>query len=93
MKKLPKIYQNSINKKINNNKNITYVSNKDNMEEVKNVLNKIFTGRGYSYNIPVIIKTNNRVYDTSIVTRTKKNIITLEDDIISISEIEEIIIK
>ena len=70
MKKLPKIYQNKINKKINNNKEVEYVKNKN--INVRETLNKIFSGMGYSYNIPVIIETNSKVYDTSIVTRTKK---------------------
>ncbi|MBQ2640225.1 MAG: hypothetical protein IJF92_05665 [Bacilli bacterium] len=93
MKKLPKIYQNNINKNINNNKRITYVNNKDNIFSVKNTLDKIFTGVGYSYNIPVIIETNDKVYDTSIVTRTKRNIFTLDNDVIKIEDINNIIIK
>ena len=91
MKKLPRIYQNRINKKINNNKEVDYVKNRN--INVRDTLNKIFTGRGYSYNIPVIIETNNKVYDTSIVTRTKTNIVTLENEIIKINDILNITIK
>lgn len=91
MKKLPRIYQNRINKKISNNKEIDYVKNKN--TNVRDTLNKIFTGRGYSYNIPVIIETNNKVYDTSIVTRTKTNIITLDNEVIKINDILNITIK
>ena len=91
MKKLPKIYQNNINKKINNNKRVTYLNNNDNA--VRDTIDKIFNGIGYSYNIPVIIEANNKVYDTSIVTRTKKKIVTLDNDVISINDINNITIK
>ena len=93
MKKLPKIYQNNIFKKINNNKEMVFADDKDNTSLVREQLDKIFSGIGYSYNIPVIIETNNRVYDTSIVTRTKKNIITLDNEVINIKDINNIIIK
>lgn len=89
MKKLPKIYQNNIDKKINNNKEVDYVKKVD----IKNILNEIFNGRGYSYNKEVIIETSNKVYDTYIITRTKNNIVTLEDEIINIDDIINIKIK
>ena len=85
MKKLPKIYQNNIDKKINNNKEVDYVKKVD----IKNILNEIFNGRGYSYNKEVIIETSNKVYDTYIITRTKNNIVTLEDEIIDSLDYDE----
>lgn len=91
MKKLPKIYQNKIDKNIHNNKEIDYV--KESNKNIKEVLNIIFNGEGYSYNKEVIIETNNKVYDTYIITRTKNNIVTLEDEIININDIKDIIIK
>ena len=98
MKKLPKIYQGEINKKIKNNKefchletktieNKTYKNKKPNEE----IIDEIFSGIGYSYNIPVIIETKNKVYNTSLIAKTKNNLITLDNEIIPISEI--IIIK
>ena len=99
MKKLPKIYQGEFNKKIINNKKICYVEksndlnvttseNEDN--NIMELLNEIFSGIGYSYNIPVIIKTANKEYTTSIIAKTKKNIITLDNEVIPISEIVSI---
>ena len=91
MKRLPKIYQNSIDKKIRNNKVVTYVDNSfSGMSRENNVemsLDEIFSGFGYSYNIPVIIKTTNKTYDTSLVTRTEYNVVTLDNDLIPISQI------
>ncbi len=91
MKKLPKIYQNKIDKNIHNNKEMDYV--KKSNKNIKEILNIIFNGEGYSYNKEVIIETNNKVYDTYIITRTKNNIVTLEDKIININDIKDIKIK
>ncbi len=101
MKKLPKVYQNEISKKITNNKTVCYL--KEEKEGLRNSessnttvldqLNTIFNGIGYSYNIPVIIKTSSKVYETSLVAKTKNNIVTLDNEIIPISDILEIIIK
>ena len=91
MKKLPKIYQNKIDKNIHNNKEMDYV--KKSNKNIKEILNIIFIGEGYSYNKEVIIETNNKVYDTYIITRTKNNIVTLEDKIININDIKDIKIK
>lgn len=94
MKKLPKIYQTEINKKINNNKESCYVQKQDaNIKEkpseqnIQNLLDEIFSGMGYSYNIPVVIKTKYKIYETSLIAKTKNNIITLENEVIPISEI------
>lgn len=94
MKKLPKIYQGEFNKKIINNKKICYVENINDAPEerstknnVKDMLNEIFSGIGYSYNIPVIIKTTNQEYITSLIAKTKNNVITLDNEVIPISNI------
>lgn len=96
MKKLPEIYQNSLDKKIKNNKVVSYVK-KENVSFVKcsrddiyKILDDIFSGIGYSYNIPVIIKTSNKVYDTSLVVRTVNNVVTLDNEVISINDIVDI---
>lgn len=95
MKKLPKVYQNDFNKKISNNKEICYLS--DTKEEnipttnestnVEVVLDEVFNGLGYAYNIPLKIKTSTKVYETSLIAKTKYNLITLDNEIIPIEEI------
>lgn len=97
MKKLPKIYQNEITKNINNNKKYCYLEEersipsekveKMNSISVKEELDNIFSGFGYSYNIPIIIKTSSKEYKTSLVSRTKNNVVTIENEIIPITEI------
>ena len=92
MKKLPKIYQNEITKKIKNNKTVCYLKEEplDPYTGIPTILEKIeqvFSGYGYSYNIPVTIKTTSKTYNTSLIAKTEKNLITLDNDIIPISEI------
>lgn len=94
MKKLPKIYQNEIDKSIKNNKTVYRFKNEDsnyesiqNKNTVANTLDEIFNGIGYSYNIPVIIKTNAKTYETTLVAKTANNIVTIDNEIIPINEI------
>lgn len=108
MKKLPKIYQGDFSKKINNNKKYCYLENEEilNRKEKisKNEKNKkdtnivqtideIFKGMGYSYTVPVIIKTIDKRYETFLISRTKNKIVTLENEIINIDDIISLEIK
>lgn len=97
MKKLPKVYQNNFTKKIDNNKEVCYLRNEQshqkNTKNIDQQLLQIFSGVGYSYNIPVRIKTLKKTYETSLVAKTKNNIITLDNDVIPIKDIQEIEIK
>ena len=97
MSKLPKIYHEDINKNIKNNKQVTYIRN-SNMEyeqssdSIDEVLNKIFNGVGYSFNIPLRIETFNRVYNTSLIGKTSNYLLTFDNDTIPISDIKKIVI-
>lgn len=95
MKKLPEIYKNNINKKINNNKKMCILKNvneeiKEKTVNIEEILSKIFNGIGYSYNIPILIETKNKKYETSLITKTKNNVVTIDNDIIPINEIVNI---
>lgn len=85
MKKLPSIYKNEINKKIKNNREVTYI--KEEKQNINEIIDSIFNGLGYSYNIPLVITTKNKVYETSLISRTKTKINTLDNDSITINEI------
>ena len=85
MKKLPKIYKNTINKKINNNKNICYIK-----EQEENNLDTIFSDKESFYNIRVIITTKNNTYDTYIIGRNKESILLMDNTVININEITSI---
>ena len=91
MKKLPELYKNNNIKPIDNNKKVYYMKNED-MRKASNTsveeeLDNIFHGLGYSYNIPVELVTTKKIYHTSLVTKTKENVITIDNIIIPISEI------
>ena len=63
MKKLPKVFQNEISKNINNNKKVCYLKEENknisdpitSNQTITDTLDEIFSGLGYSYNIPVIM--------------------------------------
>ena len=91
MKKLPELYKNNNIKPIDNNKKVYYMKNED-MRKISNTsveeeLDNIFHGLGYSYNIPVELVTTKKTYHTSLVTKTKENVVTIDNIIIPISEI------
>lgn len=98
MKKLPKIYQNNSAKKIKNNKEICYLRNEkqnsykegENDLSTKEIINEIFSGIGYSYNIPVKIITDQKIYTTSLIAKTKEKVVTLDNEVIAIKDIKSI---
>ena len=93
MKKLPELYKNLNSKPKDNNKKVYYMEN-DIRSAEKNIIEKeienIFNTLGYSYNIPVEIKTTKEVYHTSLVSKTKENVLTLDNQNIPIKEIIQI---
>ena len=95
MKKLPSIYKQEINKRINNNTTVYYCTSKNEKKEVENIsirdfLDNLFNEDGYVFNKPLIIKTKDNVYDTAIVKKDKEKIYTLTDDIIKLDNIMSI---
>jgi len=93
MKKLPKIYHSSINKKINNNKEMCVVEEKSNSEKVEDVLKKVYVGLGRKYNTKVLIETKDKTYFTTLISKSNEEIITEENKIIKIKDIRNITIK
>lgn len=95
IKKLPKIYQNDINKPIKNNKEAFYsYSNSHHdrtstmsLADIELILDGIFHGVKQVYNVPVIIKTSTKVYDTFLVLRTPTYLLTIDQDRIKIEDI------
>ncbi len=99
MAKLPKIYQNTIEKEIHNNKKVYYGRNsleqivRDEAEEEQDVLeiiDEIFSLPTYSFNIPLSIYTKDKVYHTSLVAKSANTIITFDNDVIPIEDITRI---
>lgn len=96
MKKLPKIYQNQIDKKFNNNTSVYYSSmnsikkgpeQKEEQSSVRETLQSLVQEKGYIFNKPILIKTKDKILDTAIVYMNETNITTLNEDIIKIEDI------
>lgn len=101
MPKLPRIYQNTIQKEIRNNEKVYYgkSSNKISVEkvdrfetyqEIENLIDEIFSLPTYSFNIPLQIYTENKVYQTSLIAKANGKVITFDNDIIPINQITKI---
>ena len=94
--KLPKIFKNNITKDHINNKEVAYTSKVEVVKDkvsVEDKIKKLFKSSRYIFNIGVIIKTKNKNYDTKIIGKIKNSLITEDNEIIPIIEIEDIIIK
>ena len=90
IKKLPKLYKNETSNIKNNNKKYCYVEDKINNKTIKETLDEIFRGVGYSYNIKVLIEKGNEKIETYLTTRTKNYVITKDNKIIDIKDINNI---
>lgn len=98
--KLPKVFQNKIDKQINNNSKFFYSANRtlenDNKKEIIDVrkkINDIFSSTNYVYKASVLIKTTDKNIETKIIGRNKNYLITMDNKTIPINEIKDITIK
>ncbi|MBO5120756.1 MAG: hypothetical protein J6C28_03595 [Bacilli bacterium] len=89
MKKLPKIYkEDNLQIKVNNKtKCIVELNNEEYKDNNLNIINDIFSGLGYPFNVLLTIKTKKEEKTTSLIGKTEKAIITLDNEIIPIAEI------
>ena len=107
-KKLPKVYQNTIDKDISNNDKYYYSANKaENNNEVKadnkhkvvkpnNInkkINEIFASPTYVYKANVEVTTKDSTITTKIIGRNKSYLITMDNKTIPINDIVDIKLK
>lgn len=88
---LPKVFVNKIDNNINNSQDIFYGSN-DRVISLGNInekIKKIFKVPNFLYT-NVKLKTKDGVFNKTIIGKTKSNIITKENERISIEDIEDI---
>jgi len=99
MKDLPKVFQNNIDKKFNNNSSVYYSSNDNrslNTEEVKDnrtilqKINEIFSSPNYVYKANVEITLKDKKVTKRIIGRNKDFLITMDNTLIPISDIVDI---
>lgn len=104
-KKLPKIFANKIEKKIENNNKI-YVSKNTEIKEVQpeikqntksktihQKINEIMNSKKYIYKIPVKIELKDKTITTKIIGKNNSSIITLDNELIKIEDIKNIEIE
>lgn len=98
-KKLPEIFHNKIDKKINNNKSIFYSKEENNIKtdsnrnsdlNISQKINQIFSSPNYVYKADVIIKLKDKEINTKIIGRNKNFLITMDNQLIPITEIIDI---
>ena len=95
MKDLPKVFHNKIDKKIDNNRSVFYSSNRyeEEVQDTRSVLqkiNEIFASPNYVYKANVEITLKDKKVTKRIIGRNKNYIITMDNDLIPISEIVDI---
>ena len=98
MDRLPKIFKNDLNN-ICNNKDIYYsyhdidITIEDNLDK-RNIIqkiNSIFNSSNYIYKANVIIKLKDKEIKKQIIGKTKTHLITKDNELISITDIVDII--
>lgn len=98
MNKLPKVYANNIDKKLNNN-SYFYVSDDGkndvilNKPDVVKKINEIFSSPNYIYRANVLIKLNDGEIEKKIIGKNKDYLITIDNELISIDSIKDINLK
>ena len=105
-KKLPEIFHNTIDKKLNNNEDVFYsAENNDEIKEEKKTnkinykksirqkINEIFASPSYVYKASVIIKTKDSTINKRIIGRNSKYLITMDNEKIDIDNIIDIEIE
>lgn len=90
---LPKIYQNE-NISLDNHDQIVFMSNKNKEVQspinVNDKINRIFNNRSFFYKENVEIKTKNNTSIKKIIGKTKDYLITMNNELIPIKDIEDI---
>ena len=86
-KELPKIYHSPISKPIHNNKNVFYGSEERTSKETS--VEELFQ-INQVYRTNVKIKTKDKVMEKKVIGRTQNNLITFDNEIIAIADIENI---
>lgn len=102
-KKLPEIFHNTIDKKLNNNEDVFYsANNNEEIKEEKKInkinykksirqkINEIFASPSYVYKASVIIKTKDNTINKRIIGRNSKYLITMDNEKIDIDNIIDI---
>lgn len=102
-KKLPGIFANKIEKRLDNNRNISVTKKEEIIEEnldgfdsiidnkdINKKINSIFSSPKYVYKVSVTITLKDKVITKRIIGKNNKNLITIENELIPIDDIVDI---
>ncbi len=101
-KKLPRVFANKIEKKIKNNKEVYISTNKQeqeyknekqnrlNTKSISQKINEIIKSKKYTYKVPVKIQLNDKEIVTNIIGKNQNNLITINNELIKINDIQNI---
>ena len=101
-KKLPKVFANKIDKPLKNNETVYYDRGEEKKEEpiktnsilsINQKINQIFGSSRYVYKADVIITTKNGTLNKKIIGRNRHELITMDNEVIPISDITDIAFK
>ncbi len=89
---LPKVYQNNNINLDNHDQTIYYSKDKvlKNNSNVKDKIANIFNRRSYIYKINVEIEDNDKTYSTTIIGKTDRYLITINNELVPINNIKDI---
>ena len=96
MKKLPKLYTNTFDKKIDNSIEYIKINNIKENEKIyskytiKEKIDNLFKSKNYIYKINVEIELINGNINCTIIGKTKNSLITLDNNLININDIIDI---
>ena len=97
MNKLPNLYTNTFDKKIDNSLDYINLSksndssnNKLTKNEILKKIDNIFKSNNYVYKINVIINTNYKEEEYTLIGKTKNYLITMDNKLININDINDI---
>ena len=97
MSKLPDLYTNSFDKKIDKSLDYitiknddTNITNSTNTNNIKEKINNLFKSKSYIYKINVLINLKNEDINCTLIGKTKNNLITIDNKLISIKDIVDI---
>ena len=98
MKDLPKVFQNIVDKNFNNNETVFYsdsfqsnkTKDKKNEKNIVQKINSIFASPNYMYMANVEITLKDKVVNKRIIGRNKNYIITMDNELIPITDIVDI---
>ncbi len=95
MKELPKVFANPIEKKLNNNRSVSYdrlneEKHSQDLNMVKSKINKLFSREGNIYSIDCLITFENACSKFTIIGKTSNKLVTKTGKLIPMDDIWDI---